>query len=246
MGQRNLGRVVGADGITPHIGNNGHWYIGETDTEVSAVGIQGPAGPAGDPGPTNGVAVYWTSSQIIRSPSGYATIYYADMKDRSGVAPTKDTVKLNDLVISSAYGNTPVSSGIESWAGYVISIYDDHVLCEIFSSAGFGGKTYRHSLAFNCNGRGVAYYEITDQSSAEITASNLAARLGRSSGGAICASGFVNRNSVMYIVSHITFGADGTLNAIGVKLDGSVADSLSITDYSETTGVTVTDTLTEV
>lgn len=50
----------------------------------------------------------------------------------------------------------------------------------------------------------------------------------------------------MYIVSHITFGADGTLNAIGVKLDGSVADSLSITDYSETTGVTVTDTLTEV
>ena len=28
----------GADGITPHIGNNGNWYIGDTDTGVSAGG----------------------------------------------------------------------------------------------------------------------------------------------------------------------------------------------------------------
>lgn len=27
---------IGHDGITPHIGANGHWYIGETDTEVMA------------------------------------------------------------------------------------------------------------------------------------------------------------------------------------------------------------------
>lgn len=27
---------IGYDGITPHIGENGHWYIGETDTEVMA------------------------------------------------------------------------------------------------------------------------------------------------------------------------------------------------------------------
>ena len=26
----------GADGITPHIGSNGNWFIGETDTGVSA------------------------------------------------------------------------------------------------------------------------------------------------------------------------------------------------------------------
>lgn len=37
----------GADGITPHIGENGNWFIGETDTGVAA---QGPAGPAGADG----------------------------------------------------------------------------------------------------------------------------------------------------------------------------------------------------
>ena len=34
----------GADGITPHIGENGNWFIGETDTNVPA---QGPTGEAG-------------------------------------------------------------------------------------------------------------------------------------------------------------------------------------------------------
>ncbi len=58
MGQRNLGRVVGADGITPHIGDNGNWYLGETDTEVSSVGPVGPTGaigPAGPTGPTGAI-----------------------------------------------------------------------------------------------------------------------------------------------------------------------------------------------
>ena len=39
----------GADGITPHIGSNGNWYIGETDTGVAA---QGPKGDKGDTGAT--------------------------------------------------------------------------------------------------------------------------------------------------------------------------------------------------
>ena len=34
----------GADGVTPHIGENGNWFIGETDTGVAA---QGPAGKDG-------------------------------------------------------------------------------------------------------------------------------------------------------------------------------------------------------
>lgn len=31
--------LTGADGITPHIGENGHWFIGETDTGVAAGGL---------------------------------------------------------------------------------------------------------------------------------------------------------------------------------------------------------------
>lgn len=40
----------GANGITPHIGDNGNWYIGETDTGVSAAGEKGDTGPAGADG----------------------------------------------------------------------------------------------------------------------------------------------------------------------------------------------------
>ena len=53
----------GEDGITPHIGENGNWWIGETDTgkpsrgadgapgEQGPQGEQGPVGPAGEQGP---------------------------------------------------------------------------------------------------------------------------------------------------------------------------------------------------
>ena len=36
--------IVGADGITPHIGANGNWYIGTTDTGVKAQGTDGSDG----------------------------------------------------------------------------------------------------------------------------------------------------------------------------------------------------------
>lgn len=35
----------GTDGVTPHIGENGNWYLGETDTGKSSRGEQGEAGP---------------------------------------------------------------------------------------------------------------------------------------------------------------------------------------------------------
>ena len=50
----------GNDGITPHIGDNGNWFLGNVDTkspsrgEIGHMGPQGepgPAGPAGEPGP---------------------------------------------------------------------------------------------------------------------------------------------------------------------------------------------------
>ena len=34
----------GNDGLTPYIGLNGNWYIGETDTGVNASGLEGPRG----------------------------------------------------------------------------------------------------------------------------------------------------------------------------------------------------------
>lgn len=45
--------AAGADGITPHIGDNGNWYLGTTDTGKPSrgeTGLQGPAGAKGDKG----------------------------------------------------------------------------------------------------------------------------------------------------------------------------------------------------
>lgn len=46
---------AGADGVTPHIGDNGNWYIGSTDTgkpSRGATGANGPAGAQGEKGDT--------------------------------------------------------------------------------------------------------------------------------------------------------------------------------------------------
>ena len=40
----------GRNGETPHIGENGNWWIGDTDTGVPARGPEGPEGPAGSDG----------------------------------------------------------------------------------------------------------------------------------------------------------------------------------------------------
>lgn len=40
----------GKDGITPHIGENGNWYIGDEDTGVQAQGEDGEPGQPGEPG----------------------------------------------------------------------------------------------------------------------------------------------------------------------------------------------------
>lgn len=40
----------GANGITPHIGSNGNWYIGDADTGVQAQGEPGKDGQDGQPG----------------------------------------------------------------------------------------------------------------------------------------------------------------------------------------------------
>ena len=40
------GSGSGADGITPHIGDNGNWFIGETDTGMPSRGETGAQGPA--------------------------------------------------------------------------------------------------------------------------------------------------------------------------------------------------------
>lgn len=47
---------LGINGITPHIGDNGNWFLDETDTGIKAQGPQGDRGEPGKKGDTgNGV-----------------------------------------------------------------------------------------------------------------------------------------------------------------------------------------------
>ena len=49
-GSKGSAGADGTDGITPHIGENGNWYIASTDTGNPSRGATGPQGPAGAPG----------------------------------------------------------------------------------------------------------------------------------------------------------------------------------------------------
>lgn len=57
----------GTDGITPHIGDNGNWFIGDTDTGIAATG---PAGADG----TNGVSPTITTAPNANSDGTTVTI----------------------------------------------------------------------------------------------------------------------------------------------------------------------------
>lgn len=59
--------VSGADGITPHIGDNGNWFIGETDTNKPSQGANGANG-------NDGIGV--TKSEV--NTSGELVITYSD------------------------------------------------------------------------------------------------------------------------------------------------------------------------
>ena len=53
----------GEDGITPHIGENGNWYLGSTDTGKPSRGAKGDKGEKGANGktPVKGTD-YWTAA----------------------------------------------------------------------------------------------------------------------------------------------------------------------------------------
>lgn len=69
------GEFDGADGTTPHIGDNGNWYLGDTDTGKPSRGETGAQGPKGD-----------TGAQGPAGPAG------ADGKDGAGMDITGATV----------------------------------------------------------------------------------------------------------------------------------------------------------
>ena len=109
---------AGADGVTPTIGENGNWYLGETDTGKPSRGEQGLKGDTGDqgpqglPGPTGpGVPTGGTTGQVLakNSDSNYDTIW----KDAEGgttlnnfkevTATTENKINFDDFTEPGVY-----------------------------------------------------------------------------------------------------------------------------------------------
>lgn len=74
----NGGSGGGANGITPHIGENGNWYLGDEDTGVKAAGTDGEPGKDGSPGEPGIPGKDGHTPEITAEKSGTATTIKAD------------------------------------------------------------------------------------------------------------------------------------------------------------------------
>ena len=96
--------IRGENGITPHIGENGNWFIGDRDTGIPASGVPGEKGDRGEKGDTgeNGVSVSheWNGTVLtVTSASGTSS---ADLK-----GPKGDTGETGAQGPKGEDGNTP-------------------------------------------------------------------------------------------------------------------------------------------
>ncbi len=111
----NLGKVqgpAGENGLTPHIGANGNWWVGEEDTGVKAQGPQGDMGQK----------LYDTAGQAT---DGSMTQKAATDAINAAVQKTGDTMT-GDLKIG--HGNNLVlqaGSDVPSDSGDVIFLHDN-------------------------------------------------------------------------------------------------------------------------
>jgi hypothetical protein len=116
----------GADGITPHIGSNGNWYIGDTDTGKPSRGASGQPGQNGSPGADgspgkDGVSAThsWNGTVLtVTSASGTSS---ADLKGAKG--DKGDSIK-GDTGSPGADGVSPTVAVSKSGKVTTVSITD--------------------------------------------------------------------------------------------------------------------------
>ena len=100
----------GKDGITPHIGDNGNWYLGGTDTGKPSRGAAGPAGadgkdggqgPQGDPGATPNLQI------------GTVTTLGAGEDASASISGTPEEPRLNLGIPKGAQGEAGSGGGAD-------------------------------------------------------------------------------------------------------------------------------------
>ena len=80
---------IGADGITPTIGENGNWFLGDVDTNKPSRGETGPQGEMGPKGDTGATGANGQSAYAAAQAGGYTDTqanFYADLAAMQGLA----------------------------------------------------------------------------------------------------------------------------------------------------------------
>ena len=87
----------GVNGVTPHVGSNGNWFIGETDTGIPATGPAGGQGLPGAPGDDgkDGSSGVWTGTEA--PPDDSYNVW---------IDPTGTATGYEEWVFELAYGST--------------------------------------------------------------------------------------------------------------------------------------------
>lgn len=102
----------GADGITPHIGDNGNWYLGDTDTGKPSRGAAGAPGAPGTPGKDGASVTHeWDGTVLkITSASGTSSANLKGEPGKDGAAGASGT----NATITGATATVDANTGTPS------------------------------------------------------------------------------------------------------------------------------------
>jgi len=143
----------GTDGITPTIGANGNWWIGETDTGVPARGQDGADGADGATGPTGPIGPQ--GPQGPQGPSGTlnASSLFVWKSDQQTLDPAASAGEIGDAVAftDSVVGGTALSFTSPAEINILESGYYS-IRWEIYKS----GYDSAFALFFDPDGTGAA------------------------------------------------------------------------------------------
>ncbi len=156
--EKDLGKVVGTDGITPHIGENGNWFFGEKDSGVPATGPQGEKGEPGTAPPLYRHRVRASGAVTSGSITHYAAAYI-DVYTRSDTAILSARNLAEALSIS--YGgtkNVPASGYRENGATHTVLCTEATVTADTSSDVSDASVTL-HGMYFGCDNYNDGYIE---------------------------------------------------------------------------------------